>query len=167
MKSLMRFVSSEDPVFSNPFTVVDPSGSVWSLATNKVWLVAARKRSPCPRFKGDTASLTVLLRMLRLEPSNPITVDTAYALDHLEEGMAKVMGVVVSLRLLGDLLREAPVNPVQVWDTTPVLGPPSLGILCEDWRAYLMGFEDAEADEVSLVRSGRTAFEIAMSLEND
>jgi len=154
----MNFVGSEHPVFNRPFTVVDAKGLVWAVSTDRVWFVAGRNKNTAPRFRGGPGELGVILKMLRLEPKDPVTFDREDVLGRLDsDGLGTVLGVVVSLKRLSDLL-SLPDKSFQAWDATEEIGLPSLGFLSENWRAYLMGFQDVkeEVPEFSLP-VGKTA----------
>lgn len=142
MKALMNFAGSENPVFSQPFTVVDPKGIVWAVSTDRIWFVAAKEKNTAPRFRGDMGSLGVILSLLKLEPKDPVLFDREEVLQRLDpEGLGSVLGVVVSLKKLYDLL-TFPEAKLQAWDATEAVGAPSIGFASERWRAYLMGFTE-------------------------
>lgn len=145
MRVLMNYVGSENPVFSQPFTVVDPKGVVWSVSTDRIWFVAAKGKNSAPRFRGDMASLGVILNLLKLEPKDPVVFDREEVLQRLDpEGLGAILGVVVSLKKLHDLL-SLPEPKLQAWDATEAVGAPSVGFSSERWRAYLMGFTEVTA----------------------
>jgi len=162
----MNFTGSEDPVLSQPFTVVDPAGSVWTIATDKIWLVAVKGKGSAPRFRGDFSGLNILLKLLRLEPTDGVEFDKAEALKRLDaDGIGRVLGIAVSMKRLRDLLIGIPEEKLLAWDAS-VIGPPALGLTCDGWRAFLMGFEDAgEVEEFSLVSTSRHLFDLAMAFD--
>lgn len=166
----MNFTGSEHPVFKNPFTVVDRHGSVWSVATDRIWLVAAKDKNLSPRYKGDTGSLMVILKLLGLTPVNGHTVDRERTLAVLpdESSIRSVLGVPVNVRRLRDLFESLPEPSVTCWNASEALAVPALGVTCAGWQAILVGFDDVvEVPEVSLVLQEKTAFELAMSLDED
>ncbi len=163
----MNFTGLEDPVLSQPFTVVDPDGSVWTIATDRVWLIAAKGRGSSPRFRGDIEGLSAILKILRLTPpSNAIEFDKTDVLNRLEtDGLGRVLGVVVSRKRLQNILAVIPKDTIVAWDAS-FNGLPALGFTCDGWRAILMGFENTgEVEDVSLISSGRQLYDLAMSLD--
>jgi hypothetical protein len=162
----MNYAGLEDPVLRQPFTVVDPDGSVWTVATDRVWMIATKVRGASPRFRGNIEGLNVILRMLRLDPVNAVEFDKADVLKRLDpDGLGRVLGVAVSLKRLQDLLVGIPKDTLLAWNAS-IIGPPAIGFTCEGWRAFLMGFENARnVEEVSLVSTSRQLFDLAMSLD--
>ena len=166
MKSLMKYTGSEDPVLSKPFTLVDPKGSPWALATDRIWFVAVKDRNTAPRFKGSGQSLAVLLKLIQSEPHGPTEVEAEEMARRLggDSGLVRVLGIVVARHRLRDLMLSCPQPRVKVWDATRVLGLPGLGVTVDGWRAFLMGFEDAEdVDDFEVVLPN--LFDLAMSLD--
>jgi hypothetical protein len=161
----MKYTGSEDPVLSKPFTLVDPQGNPWVLATDRVWFVAVKNKNTAPRFKGGGQALAVLLKLIQCEPDSPTEVDPSEVVGRLgDDGLTNILGVVVARKRLRDLFLSCTEKRVQVWDATHVLGLPGLGITMSDWRAYLMGFDNAEnVDEFSLVPPN--LFDLAMGLD--
>lgn len=161
----MRYTRVEDPVLSKPFTLVDPQGVPWALATDRIWFVAVRNKNTAPRFKGTGQALAILLKLIQCEPDSPTEVTSSEVVGRLtEDGLANVLGIVVAKKRLRDLLLACTEPKVKVWDATHVLGLPGLGITVKDWRAYLMGFDNAEGvAEFSLVLPN--LFELAMGLD--
>ncbi len=142
MKALLKFVGLEDPVLSKPFTVMDPQGSVWAIASDRIWFVAAKDKNTCPRYKGGAASLNTILALLRAEPYEAVNFDREDVLRRLDpDGLGSVLGVVVSLKRFSDLL-SFPVQHMRAWNATSVLGLSALGFDGDGCRAYLMGFDN-------------------------
>lgn len=152
-------------MLSKPFTVVDPQGISWALATDRIWFVAVKGQNTAPRFKGASQALFVLLKLLQCEPSDSTEVNTRETAGRLtEEGLTSVLGIVVAKKRLRDLLLACTEGTVKVWDATHVLGLPGLGLTVAGWRAYLMGFEAAEdVPEFDLIEPN--LFDLAMGLD--
>lgn len=166
MKSLIGFAGTEDPVLSKPFTVLDPKGTVWTVATDRVWFVAVQGRDSAPRFKGPITSLTTVLNLLRIQPFQPVDIEVEEVLARLQpEGIGQVLDVAVSLHRLYDLLKSCPTKQLLAWNCTDVFnGEPGLGFSSSGWRAYLMGFDDVkDAPVFDLLSPERSLFEFAMS----
>jgi len=166
----MRFTGLEDPVFKDPFTVIDPAGSVWAVATDRVWFVAAKNKNTCPRFKGEAQALFTVLRLLGMKPMEPVTFDRQSTLEKIdtELSIGTVLGVPVSLRRLHDLLSSLPHEQLESWYASKDLGVPGVGFHCDGWRAYLIGFEDliGEVPSIELVSDRLSAFDRAMALDD-
>jgi hypothetical protein len=165
VKALLKFVGLEDPVLSKPFTVLDPQGSVWAIASDRIWFVAAKDKNTCPRYRGGAGSLNTILALLRAEPKEAVAFDREDVLRRIDtEGLGQVLGVTVSLKRLSDLL-SFPVQHLKAWNATSVLGISSLGFDGEGWRAYLMGFDNVVGSipTFSLVR--QSLFEEIMRLD--
>lgn len=165
MKALIKYTGSEDPVLSKPFTLVDPQGVPWALATDRIWLVAVKDKNTAPRFKGASQALFVLLKLIQCEPSDPTEVNATETASRLtDEGLTSVLGIVVAKKRLRDLLLSCTESTVKIWDATHVLGLPGLGLTVAGWRAYLMGFDEAEGvPEFELVQPN--LFDLAMGLD--
>lgn len=167
MKALLNYVSTEVPVLNKPFTVVDSKGSVWTIASDRVWFVAVKGKNHGPRFQGVGSSLGAILHLLRLEPEEPVAIDRDDVLQRLDpDGLGSVLGVVVSRKRLHDLL-TFPMRSVRAWDASRALGAPSLGFVGEGVVAYLMGFGNVvdEVPEFSIVPAERSLFDEIMSLD--
>jgi hypothetical protein len=164
VKALLKYVGLEDPVLSKPFSVVDPQGSVWAIASDKIWFVAAKDKNTCPRYKGESSSLMTILTLLRAEPREAVAFDREDVLRRIDQdGLGEVLGVTVSFKRLYDLL-SFPAKHLRAWNATNVLGLASLGFDGDGWRAYLMGFENAVGTPTfSLAR--KSLFDEIMSLE--
>jgi hypothetical protein len=164
----MRFVGLENPVLKEPFTVVDPAGSVWAVATDRIWFVAARGKNTCPRFKGEATALFTVLKLLGMKASEPQVFNRRLALARIdpEEYIGMVLGVPVSLRRLRDLLESLPAETLEGWNASDDLGVPGVGVACDGWRAYLIGF-DSVVGEVPEFELSSNAFDRAMSLAED
>lgn len=166
MKALLKFVEAQDPVLSKPFTVVDPQGSVWACASDRVWFVAARNKNTCPRFQGESSALMTILSLLKAEPKDPVPFDREDALRRMDpEGLGQILGVTVSMKRLYDLL-SFPTKGLKAWNATGVLGLSSLGFDGEDWRAYLMGFDNVTGDIPAFTLATQSLFDEIMSLED-
>ena len=168
MKALMSYAGSENPVYAQPFTVVDPRGFVWTVATNLVWLVAVKDRGAAPRFRGEFNALGTVLKMLRMEPAEAVEFESKDVLKRLDpEGLGRILGVVVSMRRLQDLLAGIPAEKLTAWNVTGPIGLPALAFASEGWRAFLMGFRDSyDVDDFSLLPPGRELFDLAMGLDD-
>ncbi len=165
MKALLKFTGLEDPVLSKPFTVVDPQGSVWAIASDLIWFVAAKDKNTCPRYKGEAAALSTILALLRAEPKDAISFDREDVLRRIDpDGLGEVLGVTVSLKRLNDLL-SFPVKHLKAWNATAVLGLSSLGFDGEGWRAYLMGFDNVVGTISPFSLAQQSLFDEIMSLE--
>jgi hypothetical protein len=70
----------------------------------------------------------------------------------------------VSFKRLYDLL-SFPAQHLKAWNATDVLGLASLGFAGDDWRAYLMGFENVVGTIPSFTLSPKSLFDEIMSLE--
>ena len=166
MKALLKFVGLEDPVLSKPFTVVDPQGSVWAIASDRIWFVAAKDKNTCPRYKGEASALSTILALLRAEPLGAIPFNREDALRRLDpEGLGEVLGVTVSLKRLSDLL-SFPVKHLKAWNATSVLGLSSLGFDGDGWRAYLMGFDNMVGVITPFSLDQQSFFDEIMSMED-
>ncbi len=165
MKALLKFAGSEDPVLSKPFTVVDPQGATWAIASDKIWFVAARNKNTCPRFRGESSGLSVILALLRAEPVDPVLFDREEVLSRIDpDGLGQILGITVSLKRLADLL-TFPVKHLKAWNATPILGLPSLGFDGEGWRAYLMGFDNVVGEIPAFSLTTKSLFDEIMGLE--
>lgn len=165
MKALLKFVESEDPVLSKPFTVMDPQGSVWAIASDRVWFVAAKDKNTCPRYKGGAKSLGTILSLLRAEPTGAVMFDREDVLRRIDpEGLGDVLGVIVSLKRLSDLL-TFPVQNMRAWNATSVLGLPALGFDGDGCRAYLMGFDNVVGGIPSFQLVRQSLFDEIMGLD--
>lgn len=165
MKALLKFVEVQDPVLQKPFTVVDPQGSVWACASDRVWFVAAKNKNSCPRFNGESGALMVILSLLKAEPQDAVTFDREDVLRRMDpEGLAEILGVTVSMKRLYDLL-SFPTKRLRAWNATSVLGLASLGFDGEDWRAYLMGFDNVVDGIPKFTLATQSLFDEIMSLE--
>jgi hypothetical protein len=165
VKALLKFVGSEDPVLSKPFTVLDPQGVVWAIATDKIWFVAARDKNTCPRFRGESSALTTILSLLRAEPQDAVAFDREELLSRVDpEGLGQVLGITVSLKRLVDLL-TFPAKHLRAWNATPIFGLPSLGFDGDGWRAYLMGFDNVIGEIPAVSLTPQSLFDEIMALE--
>jgi len=162
---LVRFVGLEDRVFSQPFTVIDPQGSAWGIASDKIWFVASRGKH-FARFKGTMDSLSSVLKLLKAEPSE--FIEALSSGKSVVEGspIVSILGVPVSQDRLNTLIEAFPCR-IQVWNSSAYLGVPSLGFYSKEWRAFLMGYENVigEVPESNIeVQDERSLFRLAMGL---
>lgn len=152
-------------MLSKPFTVVDPQGSVWAVASDKIWFVAAKGKNTCPRFKGESSSMMVILSLLQAEPTDAVSFDREDVLRRVDQdGLGQILGVTVSLKRLYDLL-TFPAKHLRAWNATSVLGLSSLGFDGEGWRAYLMGFDNVVGDIPTFSLTTQSLFDEIMGLE--
>lgn len=185
---LSPFTHQDEEWFKQPFTVVDVKGSVWNVATDRVWLVAAKGKSKYPRWPGNAAQLNVVLGLIQSVPVEPRVVTTevlqGWVGSDPENKLGKIMGAVTHLGRLGDLLGLLPAGDVHMWDASSVMRQdPCLGIESKDLRIFLMGYKkDTEPDRVfdamTLTRPLEDkpkdpppeeweGFDLVMSLEDD
>lgn len=158
----MKFSGSEDPMFSQPFTVVDRKGAVWTVATDKVWLVASRGNGTAPRFKGESEALFTVLKVLHYVPTDGVILPTQFP----DSNVCSVLGVTVSTKRLQDLVMEAPAE-AKLWSASGLFPTiPGIGISCDGWMAMLMGFTNVIGD-VPVVDLSPTPdlFDLAMGLD--
>ncbi len=165
MESLMKYVGSEDPVFTHPFTMMDRKGAVWTIATDKIWFVAVRGEGTAPRFKGDSTGFFALLNILHYDPKVSVPMPSPSKVNG-EEHVCSVLGITVVAKRFQDLLTEAPAES-KLWvvdELFPKL--PGIGISSEGWKAILMGFENVTG-EVSVVDLTPEAslFDLAMGMD--
>jgi hypothetical protein len=164
---LMKFTGRDDPVLSRPFTVIDPQGAAWGVASDKVSFVAVKGCNTFSRYQGPASSLTVVLGLLKVAAADSIDVIAAEVSERIPEDAAivSVLGVSVNPGRLKDILLSSPEH-VEVWDCSAKLGVPSLAFFGKDWKAFLMGHENVE-DEVpvlDLADDQHSLFALAMSL---
>jgi hypothetical protein len=162
MRNLALFSGKTKPEYRRPFTVVDPQGEPWAIATDEVWLFAIKGLNKGPRFRGQAEALSTLLRLLRLPTSNSVQFEKHTVKEGLEY-LGIILDVVVDLKRFGTLVNELPERPITIWNATEALGAPSLMLTCSDCLAVLMGHSgDAEGvleyDLVPLVGSPLDAF---------
>lgn len=151
-------------MFNQPFTVIDPQGTAWGIASDKIWFVACKGKQ-FPRFKGSITALTSVLKLLKAEPAEYVEVTPAGRSER-ESPIVMILGVPVSQDRINCLVQACPCN-VRMWNSTQYLGVPSLGFYSKEWRAYLMGYENVigEVPVSSLrVEDERSLFDLAMSL---
>jgi hypothetical protein len=179
----LRPYAGEVEWFKTPFTVVDIKGTVWNVATDRAWIVAAKGKGHYPRWSGNMAQLNVILGLIQSLPVDPRIVEVSVlkqwaSSDHT----GKIMGASVDLKRLAkllDLLRGS----LQIWDASSVMRQdPCLGMCQEVLRIFLMG--QAQEDTPSHVfdtmkftkplekpikpaPDGWAAFDLAMSLDED
>lgn len=165
MKSLMKYVGSEDPVFTHPFTMVDRKGAIWTIATDKIWFVAVRDNGMAPRFKGDSTGFFALLNILHYEPKTSVPLPSPNKVDG-ESHVCSILGVTVVAKRLQDLLMEAPAD-AKLW-TVDELFPmlPGIGISSDGWTAIIMGFENVVGDVPIIDLSpAPSLFDLAMGMD--
>lgn len=137
---------------ANPFTAADLKGRVWNIATDRVWLIAARGKGKYPRWPGDTAQLNVVLGFVQSVQVKPRTVETSVLRTWAALGGAgKVLKVVVDLNRLHKLLSLVSAPHVRIWDARSVTRQdPCLGIeVAPDFRMFLMG-QVAAGDRINI-----------------
>lgn len=164
MKALMKFTRSSDPVFTHPFTLVDRQGSVWTIATDKIWLVASKGPGTAPRFSGGAESLPCLLNILHYEPKDTVQLPTKVT---VEDNVCSVLGVTVVTKRFQDLLSEAPAES-RLWKVEGLFpGLPGIGISTASWRAVLMGFTNVvgEIPVIDIAPDPVDLFDLAMGLD--
>jgi hypothetical protein len=162
MRNLILFSGKTKPEYRRPFTVVDPQGDPWTIATDEVWLFAVKGLNKGPRFRGQAEALATLLRLLRASSSSPVQFEQNSVREGLE-GLGSILDVVVDLQRFGLLVHELPERPVTIWNATDVLGSPGLMLTCSDCLAVLMGHmgpvdEILQYDLVPIVGSPLDAF---------
>lgn len=107
----------------------------------------------------------VILSLLKAEPQDAVTFDREDVLRRMDpEGLAEILGVTVSMKRLYDLL-SFPTKRLRAWNATSVLGLASLGFDGEDWRAYLMGFDNVVDGIPKFTLATQSLFDEIMSLE--
>lgn len=149
-------------MFSQPFTVVDRKGSVWTVATDKVWLVAVRGNGTAPRFRGESEALFTVLKVIHYTPQSVLTLPTQFP----DSNVCNVLGVTVSTKRLQDLVTEAPTE-AKIWSASGLFPTiPGIGISCEGWKAMLMGFSNVIGDvPVVDLSASPDLFDLAMGLD--
>ena len=150
-------------MFSQPFTMVDRKGSVWTVATDKIWFVAAQGQGTAPRFKGDSQALFAMLNILHYDPRDGVALPTKVGVDN---HVCSVLGVTVSTKRFEDLLAEAPSDSRLCLSSGIFPGIPGIGIFADGWRALLMGFANV-TEEVPVVdlTPPLSLFDLAMGME--
>jgi hypothetical protein len=144
---------------------MDPQGSVWAIASDRVWFFAAKGLNTCPRYKGRADSLNTILALLRAEPKDTVSFDREEVLKRIDpEGLGEVLGVTVSMKRLSDLL-SFPVSRWRAWNATSVLGLSSLGFEGTACRAYLMGFDNVVGSIPTFPLVRQSLFDEIMSLD--
>lgn len=132
--------AGQDEWFKTPFTVVDIKGSVWNVATDRAWIVAAKGKGKYPRWPGNMAQLNVMLGLIQSLPVEPRVVGASVLKQWASSGdIGKVMGATIDLEKLGKLMSLFP-EDLQVWDASSVMRKdPCLGMGTQDLRVFLMG----------------------------
>lgn len=154
-------------MLSKPFTVVDPQGSVWAIASDRVWFFAAKDKNTCPRYRGGAQSLSTILALLRAEPKDAVIFDREEVLKRIDpEGLGEVLGVTVSLKRLSDLL-SFPVQHMKAWNASSVLGLSALGFDGDGVRAYLMGFDNVVGSIPTFPLVRKSLFDEIMGMEDE
>ncbi len=163
MRNLVLFSGKTKPEYRRPFTVVDPQGDPWTIATDEVWLFAVKGLNKGPRFRGQAEALTTILQLLRLPSSNSVQFERYTTVKDDLDGLGTILGVVVDLKRFAILVSEFPERPITIWNATEALEAPSLMLTCSDCLAVLMGHSGAfegipEYDLIPLVGSPLDAF---------
>ncbi len=161
--SLVNFVGSKDPVFNQPFTVIDPQGDAWGIASDKIWFIA-QKGKQLPRFKGTFGVVSTVLMLLKARPEVYTEVSSACKVPSAEEApIVSILGVPVSQDRLKTLILAFPCK-VRMWDSTELLGVPSLGFYSAEWRAFLMGYDNVvESVPEIVLEEELSLFDLAMN----
>lgn len=133
--------------YIKPFTIKDPSNSVWTIATDKVWLVATKQERPYPRLMAGIDALNKVLNLIKTSPGKSVMFDTASALDTLgrvEERFVQVLGVTVERDRLATILKDFGDSDGVLWDASTVVGVPSLGVISKESRWFLTGWDHVD-----------------------
>lgn len=132
-----------------PFTVKDPTGNTWSVATDKVWIAAVKEEGAYPRFLAGIDALNKVVSLIKTDPTpdKSVLFDKTSALNLLNDTdvrYVQVLGVVVErerlIKILKDILPEGSV----MWNSTDLVGVPSLGFAAKDHKWYLTGWGNVE-----------------------
>ncbi len=135
---------------AKPFTVKDPTGNTWSVATDKVWIAAVKEEGAYPRLLAGIDALNKVLNLIKTNPTpdKSVLFDKTSALTLLNSTDVKyvqVLGVVVErerlIKILTDILPEGSV----MWNSTDLVGVPSLGFAVKDRKWYLAGWGNVES----------------------
>lgn len=171
-----------DEWFKNPFTVVDTKGSVWNVATDRIWIVAVRGKGQYPRWPGNMAQLNVILSLIQSLPVEPRVVEASVLKQWASSGnIGKIMGTILDLGKLSKIMNLFPEGSLQIWDANSVMRKdPCLGMGLHDVRAFLMGqihvstsnvFDTMKltrpVEEKSESRPEWAGFDLVMSLDED
>lgn len=145
MRNLHVFVGSTKPEYSKPFTLVDPQGDPWTIATDEVWLFAVKGLNKGPRFRGGSEALSTILKLLRCESRNAVKFERQ-TLREASSELGSILGVTVDLKRFATLVQEFPERPVTIWNITEDLGEAGLMLACSDCLAVLMGCDGDLSD---------------------
>ncbi len=147
---LEPFVGKGDLWVTQPFSVVTSDGVVWSVATDRSWLVAVQGGAPYPRGTVPSRPLFTILGLLQKSSEEPVSVALqdlrTFAGDYVDKPWSEadpsgyVLGVPVSLSRLAYLLKELPGENAQAWKLLLESHEPCLVLdILGECKVFLMG----------------------------
>lgn len=139
-----------EPSCHRPFSVM-VEGQEWSVACAGAWLFAVRGSSSHGPLEKVPDMLTRLLQMSPVggvevsaqalkDWTGPLHRAREFPLDGSELHVGSVLGRDVDCRRLAQLLEPVPFPRLTLWDSSDVMGVPSIGIESRGkWRGFLAG----------------------------
>lgn len=170
-------VSEEDRYFAKPFSLAGAKRTLWSVACDRVWLVAFEDDAGFERWPGSGESLSQMLNYIQTKPNNPHEVEVAKLSDWIglkpkNKELGRICGAPLSLYRVAELLKLVPSDQVTLWDASKLAwNQPCLGMQSVAFRAVLMGHDPKKVEvverEFDLRPAEHSAFDLAMSLGSE
>jgi hypothetical protein len=148
--TLVKATEPVDKCFLRPFTIVDKTAAVWNVATNRNWLVAVRGKGQYSRWKGNAVSFNTMLGLIQAEPTDPYEVESDPLTQWLKdkEGLARVLGVVVSIDKLRLILNVGITEKMLLWNISKVTeNQPCIALAEKGVRLVLMGHDESKIEK--------------------